>query len=67
MRPVRSEDKQAAIEKFHIDADNPVFLFVGQINWKKGILRLLEAAAYLKQRGEKFTVVLAGQGRMRKP
>ena len=62
MRPVRSEDKQAAIEKFHIDADNPVFLFVGQINWKKGILRLLEAAAYLKQRGEKFTVVLAGQG-----
>ena len=62
MRPVRSEDKQAAIEKFHIDAANPIFLFVGQINWKKGILRLLEAAAYLKQRGEKFTVVLAGQG-----
>ena len=62
MRPVRSEDKQAAIEKFHIDTANPVFLFVGQINWKKGILRLLEAAAYLKQRGEKFTVVLAGQG-----
>lgn len=62
MRPVRSEDKQAAIEKFHIDTANPVFLFVGQINWKKGILRLLEAAAYLKRRGEKFTVVLAGQG-----
>ena len=62
MRPVRSEDKQAVIEKFHIDAANPVFLFVGQINWKKGILRLLEAAAYLKRRGEKFTVVLAGQG-----
>lgn len=62
MRPVRSEDKQAAIEKFHIDAANPIFLFVGQINWKKGILRLLEAAAYLKRRGERFTVVLAGQG-----
>ena len=62
MRPVRSEDKQAAIEKFHIDTTNPVFLFVGQINWKKGILRLLEAAAYLKRRGERFTVVLAGQG-----
>ena len=62
MRPARNEDKQAVIEKFHIDAANPVFLFVGQINWKKGILRLLEAAAYLKRRGEKFTVVLAGQG-----
>ena len=62
MRPVRSADKQAAIERFHIDAEHPVFLFVGQINWKKGLLRLLEVAAYLKRRGERFTVVLAGQG-----
>ncbi len=62
MRPVKAEDRQAAIEHFHIDESNPVFLFVGQINWKKGILRLLEAAAYLKARGERFSVVLAGQG-----
>lgn len=62
LRPVLPEDKQAAVERFKLDTDNPIFLFVGQINWKKGILRLLEAAAYLKAHGEKFTLVLAGQG-----
>jgi len=40
----------------------PVLLFVGQINWKKNILRILEAAALLKKSGAAFKLVLAGQG-----
>ncbi len=37
----------------------PVLLFVGQMNWKKNIRRILEAAA--KLRGD-FRLVFAGQG-----
>ena len=40
----------------------PVLLFVGQINWKKNILRILEASALLKQVNPRFKLVLAGQG-----
>lgn len=40
----------------------PVLLFVGQIDWKKNILRILEAAALLKQQRPDFKLVLAGQG-----
>ena len=40
----------------------PVLLFVGQINWKKNILRILEAAAMLQQTNPRFKLVLAGQG-----
>ena len=40
----------------------PMLLFVGQMNWKKNILSVLEAAAILKQQGKKFHLILAGQG-----
>ena len=40
----------------------PLFLFVGQMNWKKNILRVLEACAALKGEGRVFQLVLAGQG-----
>jgi len=40
----------------------PMLLFVGQMNWKKNILRILEAAARLKSGGTRFQLVLAGQG-----
>lgn len=40
----------------------PMLLFVGQINWKKNILRVLEAAAELKKSGVAFRLLLAGQG-----
>lgn len=62
LRPALEDDRKQAIERFHLDTQHPIFLFVGQINWKKGILRLLEAAAYLRSQGERFTLVLAGQG-----
>ena len=41
--------------------DDPVFLFVGQMNWKKNIRRVLEAAAIFGQRNA-FQLVMAGQG-----
>ncbi len=41
---------------------DPMILFVGQMNWKKNILTVLEACAQLKQTGRKFHLVLAGQG-----
>lgn len=42
--------------------DLPMILYVGQMNWKKNILRILEAAAIVRQSGRTFTLVLTGQG-----
>lgn len=40
----------------------PLLLFVGQMNWKKNILRVLEAAKLLRDKGRHFKLILAGQG-----
>ena len=40
----------------------PMILFVGQMNWKKNILTVLEACAKLQSKGKRFHLVLAGQG-----
>ena len=40
----------------------PLILFVGQMNWKKNILSVLEACAELKRQNQKFHLILAGQG-----
>lgn len=42
--------------------DVPVLLFVGQMNWKKNIRRILEAVEVLARQGREFRLVLAGQG-----
>lgn len=42
--------------------NEPVILFVGQMNWKKNIRTVLEACALLRREGRKFHLVLAGQG-----
>ena len=55
------EWKQLAKEHFNID-DDPCLLYVGQMNWKKNILRILEAAAMLKKDGIKFNLIMAGKG-----
>lgn len=39
-----------------------MILFVGQMNWKKNILTVLEACAQLHAQGTRFQLVLAGQG-----
>ncbi|HWQ58811.1 MAG TPA: glycosyltransferase [Clostridia bacterium] len=62
LRPVKPEDKLAAAMRFGIDLAHPVLLYVGQLNWKKNILLILEGAALLREQGRRFSVVLAGQG-----
>lgn len=61
---LRSVDQLALkeVEGKYALQDLPMLLFVGQINWKKNILRVLEAAARLKQEGYRFKLLLAGQG-----
>ena len=61
---LREHDPQAARElrERYSLGDLPVLLFVGQMNWKKNILRILEACSLLKRGGADFRLVLAGQG-----
>ena len=40
----------------------PLILFVGQMDWKKNILTVLEACAEMKAQNQKFQLILAGQG-----
>lgn len=56
---VTEEDVVAARARFGLDGSAPVLLFVGQINWKKNLRCILEAAARLER---PFRLVLAGQG-----
>lgn len=51
-----------ARELLHLPEDRPILLYCGQMNWKKNIAHILEAAALLKISGQAFTLVLAGQG-----
>ena len=60
-RFVTDEDVRDVEDRYQLK-DFPVFLFVGQINWKKNILRILEAAALLKDVHPDFRLVLVGQG-----
>lgn len=60
-RSVTEQDVLEVQQRYQL-GDLPVFLFVGQINWKKNILRTLEAAALLKDEHPHFRLVLAGQG-----
>lgn len=62
IRTPRAADIAAAEAAFGISKDETLLLFVGQMNWKKNILRVLEACAQLRAAGEKFTLLLAGRG-----
>lgn len=61
MREVKPEFIQRVNQSFKFD-HLPIFLYVGQINWKKNLLRILEAAALLKKKGIQFKLALVGQG-----
>ncbi len=50
------------IEHRYALGDSPMLLFVGQINFKKNIRRLLEACAKMRKDGKDFRLLLAGQG-----
>ena len=58
IQPLTEGAAQKAAERFGLDGRS-VLLFVGQINWKKNLRCILEAAAKLKN---DFQLVLAGQG-----
>jgi len=51
-----------AKKHYNLNTDDPVLLYVGQLNWKKNILRTLEACSLLSKDGFKFQLILAGQG-----
>jgi len=55
-------DKAMAAKEFGLGTE-PVFLFVGQQDWKKNIERILLAAAELNKEGFVFKLVLTGMGR----
>ena len=48
--------------RFALPQDVPLLLYVGQMNWKKNIRRILEAAKILQGQDCRFHLVLAGQG-----
>ncbi len=50
-----------ARKRFNL-GDEPILLYVGQIDYKKNLRMNLETAALLKKRGHSFTLVFAGQG-----
>ncbi len=61
---IRQADADAVADaerRWGLDRD-PMILFVGQMNWKKNILTVLEACAQLHAQGTRFQLVLAGQG-----
>lgn len=61
---LKEQDREAvsaAVRLYHLD-EVPLLLFVGQMNWKKNIRRVLEASHALMQQGRQFQLVLAGQG-----
>lgn len=61
-RDLKSELIPQVVKTYSIDREHPVFLFVGQINWKKNIRRILESCSILKKEGMTFQLILAGQG-----
>lgn len=60
-RTVSTTDMAEVSRRWNLD-DDPVILFVGQMDWKKNILTILEACAEMKKAGRRFHLLLAGQG-----
>ena len=60
-RSVSPSDVAEVSRRWNLGSD-PVILFVGQMDWKKNILTVLEACAEMKKAGKAFRLLLAGQG-----
>jgi len=56
--------EKAARHNFNLGKE-PILLYVGQIDYKKNLRRILEAAALLKSHGRSFQLVFVGQGQDR--
>jgi len=61
LRTVHPSDVEEVTRRFRL-GDEPMILFVGQMDWKKNILTVLQACAELKKQGKTFHLLLAGQG-----
>lgn len=61
IREASPRDVAEVSRRWHLGED-PVILFVGQMDWKKNIRTILDAAAIMKAEGQRFRLVLAGQG-----
>ncbi len=61
LRTAREDALHAVETRFGIGS-TPLLLYVGQINWKKNLARVLEAAAILAKNGQEFVLLMAGQG-----
>ena len=61
MRTASPSDIAEVTRRWNL-GDDPMILFVGQMDWKKNILTVLEACAEMKQAGTPFRLLLAGQG-----
>ena len=61
MRTVNPRDVDQVNRRWNLGTE-PLILFVGQMDWKKNILTVLEACAEMKQAGVPFRLLLAGQG-----
>ncbi len=62
MRTPSPEFERRAREQFRL-GDDPLLLYVGQLDYKKNLRMTMEAASLLQKRGHTFQLVLAGQGR----
>ena len=65
MRMPSPELETEARQRFGL-GEEPILLYVGQIDYKKNLALIIEAAALLKKRGHSFQLVFAGQGRDKK-
>ena len=61
MRTVKPGDVEQVNRRWNLGTD-PLILFVGQMDWKKNVLTVLEACAEMKKAGISFRLLLAGQG-----
>ena len=61
LRSAKEQTIKEVENRFNLGT-KPLLLFVGQLNWKKNILRVLEAAAMLQHDEIDFKLLLAGQG-----
>ena len=62
MRTASPEFEKRVREQFRL-GDDPVLLYVGQLDYKKNLRMTIEAASLLQKRGHAFQLVFAGQGR----
>ncbi len=61
LRTVSPGDVEQVNLRWNLGTD-PLILFVGQMDWKKNILTVLEACAEMKKAGTQYRLLLAGQG-----